>query len=126
MNALDYANLDGLLAQLEQCGEIVYVGNQPVAAVVDRMARSFDMLDAGYREKEPINVEILKGNASSTANISIDGVRLPRDLRGATITMQTKIVVDGVTRKISNSNGLFDGRSFYRLTTLRSNSVNDD
>ncbi len=84
MNIGDTIRAQGLAVGLTIDAEAVKVAGRMVSAIVDRQPRDFEMMDAGYADKEPISLEVAKGVGSSVEVAWVGGRNIPSDLRGYT------------------------------------------
>ena len=126
MNVADESTRDGLIAELESSGEIVeFLNIAPginleVAATINRQPASLEMMEQGYRDKEPISVQVLKGDSeSSIETIFIEDRKAALDLRALTPRRLSKITIDGSKRQIET---IQDGGAFWTILTFKSNA----
>ncbi len=106
MNIGDTIRAQGLAVGLTIDAEAVKVAGRNVTAIVDRQPRDFEMMDAGYADKEPISLEVAKGVGSSVEVAWVGGRNIPSDLRGYTPKNNDLCVVNGedrAIRKVTNA-----------------------
>jgi hypothetical protein len=117
MNESSQLHRQAFIDQLCVDGELCAVNGQTVYAIIDRQPRLFDMQDAGYLDKQPVNIEVLKGEPGSTETFGPDSQ--PLDLRGFTpIPRSTLAIVDGVNKKVMTVQDAVDR---WILTTITLN-----
>lgn len=123
MTHTDELQVAGLRATLETSGEVVTIGEEKVVANVNRQPYSLEMMEAGYMEREPITLEILKGVVGSTEMITPSGdtTAYPADFRGATPTNRSNCLIDGKARKVMS---VENGGGFWILTTILMRNTN--
>ncbi len=96
---------------------ITYAGRK-VVAIIDREARSFQMVDAGFNQVEEVRLEIFKGTISSTDVMDVDGISVPLDLRGVIPKNLDPVVIDGVNRVVKD----FDSSGMaWVIATIKAN-----
>lgn len=100
MNIGDTIRAQGLTVAIGIDGESVKIAGRNVVAIVDRQPRDFEMMDAGYADKEPISLEVAKGVVTSTETAWVGGRNIPTDLRGYVPKNNDPCVVNGAERQI--------------------------
>lgn len=120
MNQAGRLHSQGFKAELISDGECITLAGMKVAAILDRQPRLLDMQDAGYLDRQPVSVEVLKGYAGSTATVWLDGQAVNMDLRGnAPSPRVTLAVIDNINKKVIS---VLDGVDRWILTTITLNT----
>lgn len=89
-----------MAVHLESDGEAFGINGVNVAALVNREPQIQTMEDAGYLDKEPVTLEVLKGNKTCRYTVNLNGVDCQADMQGTAPLMHQQITLDGARRKI--------------------------
>lgn len=93
MNIADTLRSQGLATALTTDVETVTINGRKCAAIVNRDPRSFEMMDAGYSDKEPVTIEVEKGSSISTRTMYLDAAFVPADLRGYVPNSRDRVIL---------------------------------
>lgn len=119
MNSSDFQTL-GFMQQMFFDAEPVVIGGSVIAGVVNREPQMQSMEDAGYIDREPATIEVLKGSKGNTDSIWLENTKCQSDLRGYVPAIHGQVTLDGSYRKIMR---ITNQQDRFLIYTIKTNNI---